>query len=212
MTVASFWSPFLGSSFMLLNFLLVVIAYLLGSVSTAIVTCRVMGLPDPRTQGSGNPGATNVLRHGGRRAALITLTGDMLKGLLPVLVARVLGVPIEVVALVGLAAFLGHLFPVFFGFRGGKGVATLIGILFGVGWSLGLAYVLTWLLVAAIWRISSLAALVAAALVPFFSLCLLGNPLVAAVIATASLLLIVRHRFNIEKLIEGREDHIGGRR
>jgi glycerol-3-phosphate acyltransferase PlsY len=197
---------------MLLNSLLIVMAYLLGSVSTAIVTCRVMGLPDPRTHGSGNPGATNVLRHGGKRAAFITLSGDMLKGLLPVLVARAVGAPIEVLALVGLAAFLGHLFPVFFGFRGGKGVATLIGVLFGIAWSLGLAYVLTWLLVAAIWRISSLAALVAAVLAPFYSLYLLGNFMVALVVAIVVLLLIVRHRSNIEKLIEGREDRIGGRR
>jgi len=197
---------------MLLNSLLIVMAYLLGSVSTAIVTCRVMGLPDPRTQGSGNPGATNVLRHGGKRAAFITLSGDMLKGLLPVLVARAVGAPIEVLALVGLAAFLGHLFPVFFGFRGGKGVATLIGVLFGIAWSLGLAYVLTWLLVAAIWRISSLAALVAAVLAPFYSLYLLGDVVVALVVAIVVLLLIVRHRSNIEKLIEGREDRIGGRR
>ena len=114
---------------MLPYFLLVVAAYLLGSVSAAIVTCRVMGLPDPRTRGSGNPGATNVLRQGGKKAALITLMGDMLKGLLPVLLARALGAPIEVLALVGLAAFLGHLFPIFFGFRGGKGVATLVGVL-----------------------------------------------------------------------------------
>jgi len=197
---------------MLLNFSLVVMAYLLGSVSTAIVTCRVMGLPDPRTQGSGNPGATNVLRNGGRMAALITLSGDLLKGLLPVLVARAVGAPVEVLAVVGLAAFLGHLFPVFFGFRGGKGVATLIGVLFGIAWPLGLAYVLTWLLVAAIWRISSLAALIAAVLAPIYSLYLLGNPVVAAVVAILVLLLIVRHRSNIEKLIEGREDRIGGRR
>ena len=197
---------------MLLNSLLIVMAYLLGSVSTAIVTCRVMGLPDPRTHGSGNPGATNVLRHGGKRAAFITLSGDMLKGLLPVLVARAVGAPIEVLALVGLAAFLGHLFPVFFGFRGGKGVATLIGVLFGIAWSLGLVYVLTWLLVAAIWRISSLAALVAAVLAPFYSLYLLGDVVVALVVAIVVLLLIVRHRSNIEKLIEGREDRIGGRR
>ena len=195
---------------MLLYFLLIVAAYLLGSVSAAIVTCRVMGLPDPRTRGSGNPGATNVLRQGGRKAALVTLSGDLLKGLLPVLVAHTFGTPTEVLALVGLAAFLGHLFPVFFGFRGGKGVATFIGVLFGIAWSLGLAYVLTWLLVAAIWRISSLAALVAAALAPFYSLYLLGNLVVAAVMAVIALLLILRHRSNIQKLIAGSEDRIGG--
>jgi len=191
--------------------LLIVVAYLFGSISTAIVTCRLMGLPDPRTQGSGNPGATNVLRHGGKKAAIITLVGDMLKGLVPVLIARAFGVPVEVLALVGLAAFVGHLFPVFFGFRGGKGVATAIGVLFGISWMLGLSYVVTWLLAAAIFRISSLSALLAAALVPLYSLLEPGVWGVTATIATMSLMLIARHHGNIRKLLAGTEDRIGGK-
>lgn len=191
--------------------LLIVVAYLLGSISTAIVTCRLMGLPDPRTQGSGNPGATNVLRHGGKKAAIITLSGDMLKGLVPVLIARALGTPVEVLALVGLAAFVGHLFPVFFGFRGGKGVATAIGALFGINWMLGLSYVATWLLAAAICRISSLSALLAAALVPLYSMLEPGVWMVTATIAVMSLMLIARHHSNIRKLLAGTEDRIGGK-
>ena len=191
--------------------LLVLVAYLIGSVSTAIITCRLMGLPDPRTQGSGNPGATNVLRHGGKKAAIITLLGDMLKGLLPVLLARALGAPLEVLGLVGLAAFIGHLYPVFFGFRGGKGVATAIGVLLGLHWMLGAAYVGTWLLVAAVLRISSLSALLAAVLVPVYSLLVPDNTVVSVTIALMSMMLIWRHRSNIRKIIAGTEDRIGSK-
>lgn len=189
--------------------LLVLVAYLMGSVSAAIITCRLMGLPDPRTQGSGNPGATNVLRHGGKKAAIITLLGDLLKGLLPVLLARALGAPLEVLGLVGLAAFLGHLYPVFFGFRGGKGVATAIGVLLGIHWLLGVAYVGTWLLMAALFRISSLSALLAAVLVPFYSLLVPANGIVSAIIAVMSVMLIWRHRSNIRKILAGTEDRLG---
>lgn len=189
--------------------LLILAAYLMGSVSAAIITCRLMGLPDPRTQGSGNPGATNVLRHGGRKAAIITLLGDMLKGLLPVLLARALGAPLEVLGLVGLAAFLGHLYPLFFGFRGGKGVATAIGVLLGIHWMLGAAYVGTWLLMAAVFRISSLSALLAAVLVPFYSLWVPANAAVSVTIAVMSVMLIWRHRTNIQKIIAGTEDRVG---
>jgi len=192
--------------------LLILAAYLMGSVSAAIITCRLMGLPDPRTQGSGNPGATNVLRHGGRKAAIITLLGDMFKGLLPVLLARALGAPLEVLGLVGLAAFLGHLYPLFFGFRGGKGVATAIGVLLGIHWMLGAAYVGTWLLMAAVFRISSLSALLAAVLVPFYSLWVPANATVSATIAVMSVMLIWRHRTNIQKIIAGTEDRVGDKR
>jgi len=192
--------------------LLVLVAYLLGSVSTAIVTCRLMGLPDPRTQGSGNPGATNVLRNGGKKAAIITLLGDVLKGLLPVLLARAFGAPLEVLGVVGLAAFLGHLYPIFFGFRGGKGVATAIGVLLGISWILGAAYLGTWLLTAAALRISSLSALLAAVLVPFYSLLVPANTVVSVAVALMSVMLIWRHRSNIAKIIAGTEDRIGSKK
>lgn len=194
---------------MMLYLSLIVLAYLLGSVSAAIVTCRLMGLPDPRSSGSGNPGATNVLRSGGKKAAMITLAGDLLKGLLPVLAAKSLGAPLEIQAVVGLAAFLGHLYPVFFGFRGGKGVATLIGVLLGMGWFLGGGYIGTWLMAAGIWRLSSLSALIAALLAPVFTFVLFSSGLAAGVVALMSLLLIWRHRSNIGKLLAGTEDRIG---
>jgi glycerol-3-phosphate acyltransferase PlsY len=121
------------------EWLFVPAAYLIGSISSAIITCRLMGLPDPREQGSGNPGATNVMRFGGKKAAAITLLGDMLKGLIPVYIANALEVSVELLALTGLAAFMGHLYPAFFGFKGGKGVATSVGVLLGFSWMLGLA-------------------------------------------------------------------------
>ncbi|MBI2779906.1 MAG: glycerol-3-phosphate 1-O-acyltransferase PlsY, partial [Gammaproteobacteria bacterium] len=134
---------------------LIVFSYLLGSLSTAIIASRIMGLPDPRTQGSGNPGATNVLRLGGKKAAVLTLLGDTLKGVVPMIAASVLGMDDATLALAGIVAFLGHLYPVFFGFRGGKGVATALGVLLGMSWMVGLAALATWLLVAKISRYSS---------------------------------------------------------
>jgi glycerol-3-phosphate acyltransferase PlsY len=193
----------------LLEVSLVIGAYLLGSVSTAIVTCRLMGLPDPRSSGSGNPGATNVLRVGGRRAAAITLLGDVLKGLIPVLAAQLLGVSITVVAATGLAAFLGHLYPVYFGFKGGKGVATLLGVLLGLSWLAGLATILTWLATAAIWRISSLSALVAAALAPIYVWRGTGSGLAALVVLIMAAILYWRHRENIRRIAAGTEGRIG---
>jgi len=192
-----------------LSVLLIGFAYLLGSVSTAVLTCRLMGLPDPRTLGSGNPGATNVLRHGGKKAALITLLGDMLKGLVPVLLAKALGASLLVQALVGLAAFLGHLYPVFFGFKGGKGVATTLGVLLGLSGWLGLAVLGTWLAMAALFRISSLSALTASVLAPLYCQLLLGEWRVTVVITLIAALLIWRHRSNIRNLIQGTEDRIG---
>ncbi len=184
-------------------------AYLIGSVSTAIITCRAMGLPDPRIGGSGNPGATNVLRIGGRKAAIITLVGDLLKGLIPVLLAHGLGVSGLPLGLVALAAFMGHLYPVFFGFQGGKGVATAAGAIVGLSLPTAGAALITWAAVAGITRYSSLAALVAAVLSPVF-MWLLGAPaayLPPMLIMVA--LLIWRHRENIQRLREGRESHIG---
>ncbi len=193
-----------------LDYSLIFVAYLFGSISSAILVCRLMGLPDPRTEGSGNPGATNVLRVGGKKAAAITLLGDMLKGLLPVLAGQWLGVDPLVLGLTGAAAFLGHLYPLFFGFRGGKGVATMLGVLFGFHWAVGAATAGTWLLVAKGFRISSLAALIATALAPLYIWLILGPvwPLIT-ITAAMTVLLFWRHRSNIQRLLSGEESLIG---
>jgi len=192
-----------------LDYSLIFAAYLLGSVSSAILVCRLMGLPDPRNEGSGNPGATNVLRVGGKKPAAITLAGDLLKGLLPVAIGQGLGVDDRVLALTGLAAFLGHLYPVFFGFRGGKGVATMLGVLFGFHWAVGAATAGTWLLMAKGFRISSLAALIATLLAPLYIWLIIG-PANALILATAGMtvLLFWRHRSNIRRLLRGEEGGI----
>lgn len=188
----------------------IILAYLVGSISSAIIVCRLMQLPDPRTAGSGNPGATNVLRVGGKKAAAITLFGDLLKGLLPVVFAKLLDVSILTIALTGFAAFIGHLYPVFFGFKGGKGVATMLGVLFGLHWAVGLATALTWLVVAKVFRISSLSALVATVLAPFYVLLIMGSvkPLIVST-AIMTLILFWRHRSNIQNLLSGKEGRIG---
>lgn len=185
--------------------------YLLGSVSTAIITCRLMGLPDPRSEGSRNPGATNVLRLGGKKAAAITLFGDMLKGLLPVLIALSLGMSDAVIASCGLAAFLGHLYPLYYGFQGGKGVATLLGVLLGMHWLLGLGTIGVWLAMAFTFRYSSLSALVAATASPLLAWFITHSPVISASIALMAVLLIWRHRSNIRNLLAGKEDKIGSR-
>jgi glycerol-3-phosphate acyltransferase PlsY len=189
--------------------LLIVFGYLAGSISTAILVCRAMGLPDPRSEGSRNPGATNVLRFGGKKAAAITLAGDFLKGLLPVLLARLAGLEDIGLALTGLAAFLGHLYPVFFSFEGGKGVATAFGAILGLSWPVALAALGIWLFMAFVVRISSLSALTAAALTPllgwWFNLPLVYNGVILAMVA----LLVWRHRSNIRNLLAGAEDKIG---
>lgn len=194
----------------LLDLLVICAAYLLGSISTAIIVCKVMRLPDPRTQGSGNPGATNVLRVGGKKPAAITLFGDMLKGLLPVLAASTLEFGLLTIALTGAAAFAGHLFPIFFGFKGGKGVATLLGVLFGFSWWVGLATAATWLIVAKVFKLSSLAALIATALAPVFLYFLVPQamPLIVVTIVMV-VVLFWRHKSNIQKLLSGSEDSIG---
>lgn len=185
--------------------------YLAGSVSTAVVVSRAFGAADPRAGGSGNPGATNVLRLAGRGAAALTLAGDVLKGLAPVLAARALDLPPLALALTGLAAFLGHLYPVFFRFRGGKGVATALGALTGVEPLLGAAVLATWLAVAALSRYSSLAALTASALTPVYALAIHEDPRVAAVTAVMAALLVWRHRANVRRLMAGEESRIGAR-
>jgi glycerol-3-phosphate acyltransferase PlsY len=198
-----------ASLFMLITLLMILIGYLAGSISTAILVCRAMGLPDPRSEGSRNPGATNVLRFGGKKAAAITLAGDFLKGLLPVLLARLVGLDDIGLALTALAAFLGHLYPVFFGFEGGKGVATAFGAILGLSWPVALAALAAWLFMAFVVRISSLSALTAAVVTPllgwWFNLSLAYN----AAILTMVILLIWRHRSNIRNLLAGAEDTIG---
>jgi acyl phosphate:glycerol-3-phosphate acyltransferase len=181
-------------------------AYLIGSISSAIIVCRLMGLPDPRGQGSGNPGATNVMRIGGKKAAIITLLGDLLKGLLPVYAANMLGVSVELLAATGLAAFIGHLYPIFFKFEGGKGVATSIGVLLGFNWWLGLAFVATWLAVYKLRKISSLSALVASVLSPVYAWFITGDALLVVASLVMTVLLVWRHESNIKKLLAGDEN------
>ena len=186
-----------------------VLAYLLGSISSAVVIARVMGLPDPRETGSKNPGATNILRYGGKTAAVLTLAGDILKGVIAVLVARALTADAVIITLCGFAAFLGHLFPVFFGFRGGKGVATALGVWFALNPWVGLALLVTWVLMALLFRYSSLAALATSALAPLYVAWLSpGTPTLATMIVMSAIL-IFRHRTNIRNLIAGTENKIG---
>lgn len=189
------------------------LAYLLGSISFAVVASWLFKLPDPRTYGSKNPGATNVLRSGKKTAAVLTLVGDAGKGWLAVALASYFStawsVGGEIVAGAALAVFLGHLFPIFLGFQGGKGVATAAGVLFGLDIWLGLLVILTWILVALIWRISSLSALVAALLAPIYAYALLGPGLNVVAIVVISLLLFWRHKLNIANLLAGNEARIG---
>jgi glycerol-3-phosphate acyltransferase PlsY len=188
-------------------------SYLLGSVSFAVVVSRLFGLADPRSYGSGNPGATNVLRSGSRAAAAATLVGDAAKGAAAVLLVRTFGPQFGVgeqgCALAALAAFVGHLYPVFHGFRGGKGVATFLGALLALQPVAGLVACVTWLVVALALRYSSLASMAAAVVSPAAVLWLTGAPAAAIVIAAMSLLLIVRHRGNIANLLAGKERRIG---
>ena len=191
----------------------IVLAYLLGSVSFAVVVSRAMGLADPRSYGSGNPGATNVLRTGNRTAAILTLVGDAAKGAVAVGLAKAVatryGFGDPVFACVGLAAFVGHLFPVFHGFQGGKGVATAAGVLLALSPWLGLATLATWITVAVFFRYSSLAALVAAVFAPSYYALLAGIDAVLVPLGIMSVLLILRHRKNISNLIAGTESRIG---
>ena len=197
---------------MIIHIGLVVLAYLAGSLASAVIVCRALGLGDSREQGSGNPGTTNVLRLYGRTAALLTLCGDVLKGLVPVLLLRYVQAPDVFVAAAGLAAFGGHIYPLFFGLRGGKGVATLIGVLLGFHWLAGAAFVITWLLAALLFRYSSLAAITAALLAPLFCWLILTGPPYVAVASLMSAILIWRHRSNIRHLLSGAEDRISFKR
>ena len=188
---------------------LIAVAYLLGSVSTAIISCRLLGLPDPRTTGSGNPGATNVLRTGTRAAAAITLLGDMLKGFIPMLVGHALSVPAPALGSIGLAALLGHIYPLYYGFRGGKGVATGLGVLLGMNSLVGVLTMTTWALTAALFRISSVAALVAILLAPFYAHWIMDSVWLTATTIVMTLLIYWQHRSNIRNLLAGTEQRIG---
>ncbi len=194
---------------MMIDTIFILFAYLIGSLSTAIIYCKIAGLPDPRSQGSGNPGATNVLRFGGKKVAIIVLLGDLLKGLIPVLLAKWLEFSAAAVALVGIVAFLGHLYPVFFRFQGGKGVATALGVLLGISVWVGLSVLVIWLVVASLSRLSSLSALIAAFFSPLLVYLLTPAPEYILLAILLALLLIWRHRRNIQKIMNGTESKIG---
>lgn len=189
----------------MIDYAFVPVAYLLGSLSSAIIVCRLMGLPDPRGEGSGNPGATNVMRIGGKKAAAITFFGDFLKGFIPVYLAKWWGLPPLLVALTGLAAFLGHLYPAFFGFKGGKGVATSVGVLLAFNWWLGLAFMATWLSVYKLGKISSLSALIASSLSPVLAWILTADASLTLGALVMTVFLLIRHKANIQRLIAGEE-------
>jgi glycerol-3-phosphate acyltransferase PlsY len=195
----------------MIQYVMPVVAYLFGSVSSAVIVSRLMGLPDPRSGGSGNPGATNVLRLGSKRGAALTLAGDVAKGVVPVAIAAVFGVSDEVLAVTGFAAFLGHLYPVFFGFAGGKGVATALGVFAAASLPVTGVLVLVWLGMAALFRYSSLSALTAAAASPFVTWWLDGRWPVVVMCAAIAALLFWRHRSNIGRLLRGEESRIGSR-
>ena len=202
------------------DLLLIPIAYLIGSVSFAVVVSKCMRLPDPHSYGSGNPGATNVLRTGNKLAAVLTLIGDAFKGYFAVMLARVLlgdqsltsTVSSWLLCGVVIAVFLGHLFPIFHGFKGGKGVATACGILFGINWILGAATLGTWIIVATFMRYSSLAALAAAVFGPIYFVFLFGFQPMGIALLIVCFLLIWRHRSNIQNLLNGTETRIGSKK
>jgi len=189
----------------------IVIAYLLGSLSSAVIVARLMGLKDPRDVGSGNPGATNVLRYGGKAAAVATLVGDLLKGVVAVLIARAMNADAAIVSATMVAAFLGHLYPIFFGFKGGKGVATATGVFLAANIWAGLAIAGTWALVVVVTRYSSLAALVATALSPVYVWYWLRDPAYIVGSLVLATILFWRHRANIQRLVAGTEARVGSK-
>lgn len=193
---------------MLTNLILLVASYAMGSLSSAIIVARLANLGDLRSQGSGNPGATNILRLGGKRLAAIVLLSDILKGFLPVWLAYRLEVNSYVIAGSGLLAFWGHLYPVFFGFRGGKGVATGLGVLLGLSWPLALVGLAAWLLVFWRWKISSLSALSAAICIFLFSWILVSSPAIRVTAIIMVLFSLWRHQSNIRRLLSGQENHL----
>lgn len=192
--------------------ILVILAYLLGSASAAIITCKIMGKPDPRTQGSQNPGATNVMRYAGKKAAAITLLGDLLKGLIPVAIGHYLDLSWGWLILFGIAAFLGHLYPIFFGFKGGKGVATALGVYFGLNPSVGILIGLTWLISSLVFNISSLSALIACLLAPLYFFWVTGSMDLFLGLSLITVLIYWRHRSNIMGIIDGTESKISAKK
>lgn len=190
---------------MIINFLLIVATYLIGSLSSAIIVCKLWGLPDPRSTGSNNPGATNVLRIGGKLPAIITLLGDGCKGFLPTLIVTQLGFAHWVIGAVMLAALIGHIFPIFFGFKGGKGVATAMGAYLGLNFALGGVLILLWALVIFVTRFSSLGAIVATILAPLVAWLFLHDFIIVGAISTMSIILLIRHKDNIVRLYLGKE-------
>ena len=196
------------SSSVFLPFLLVVASYFIGSASAAIITCKLMGKEDPRSQGSKNPGATNVMRFAGKKAAAFTLIGDLLKGLVPVVIGHALGLPWGWLILVGIAAFLGHLFPVYYGFKGGKGVATALGIYFGLNPIVGAVIGITWLISSLVFNMSSLSALIACLLAPLYFFWVTGSIDLFIGLVVITVFIYWSHRGNIMKIIEGTESKI----
>jgi len=188
-------------------FILCVFSYLAGSISAAIIVCKVLGYPDPRGMGSNNPGTTNVLRIAGKGPAILTLAGDVAKGVIPILIGKALGIEGFALGLMGLCAFMGHLFPIFFNFEGGKGVATAVGVITTINWHIGLVLIGIWLAMAVVFRYSSLAALVAAACAPIL-IYFLDNPLFYPALIMI-IFLFYRHKANIKGLLEGTESKIG---
>lgn len=192
---------------MLSLFIFILIAYLLGSLSSAIIVSKCAWLPDPRTQGSGNPGASNILRIGGKKLAAIVLLGDVLKGWIPVMLAKLFGLPLASLAWVAFFAFIGHLYPIFFGFRGGKGVATALGGLFALAWPLGLIGLLSWVVVVFVFRYISVASMLAA-IVTFFYIFYSYSLTVYLPILLMTIILIARHFSNIQRLFQGTEPQL----
>ncbi len=180
-------------------------AYFLGSISAAIIVCKLMGLKDPRTVGSENPGATNVKRLYGNKPALITLLGDSVKGFLPVVLASLMGWSPLVIFLIGFAAFIGHLYPIFFGFKGGKGVATMMGVMLGLSVPIGIAVIGTWLIILKVFKLSSASALIATALAPIYIYFLSGEIIWVLLTILMTIILYWRHRSNIKKMLDGTE-------
>ena len=187
----------------------IIIAYLVGSISSAILISRAMRLPDPRGLGSGNPGATNVLRTGNKKAAAMTLAGDLLKGLLPVLVGHWLQLDLDILCLIGLAAIFGHMYPIFYQFHGGKGVATTLGVLLGISWPLALIWTVSWISIAKLSGYSSLAALIATLLMPVSAWLMDFPQVVVLLMISICVLIFWRHRNNIRNLLRGNESRIG---
>jgi len=192
----------------MLPYTLVICAYLMGSFSAGILVSKFLSLPDPRTLGSKNPGATNVLRTGGKKAAILTLLGDSLKGLIPILVARYLGLSFEWLIMVGISAFLGHLFSVFYGFKGGKGVATAMGIYLGLNPITGLAVIATWVVSAFAFNMSSLAALIASLAAPFYFYYTTRSLPILFGLLLITILIYWKHYTNIKRIISGTESKI----